>query len=627
MPGRDVEYPPGDLGLPDLYPTTYEEHRRLLTWCLQAFEAADAARRPFEQRWQKYYRMYRSYIKRDPHDWRSKVFVPYTFSTIEGIVPRIFAQLPRFIAAPVSPEDVEPAKLLELELNRAAVESGLYLELVTAGKSALIYGTGILKTYYRRDTKRTYRRVVEEVPVLGEVERPVLDPETGRPLLDPDGNPVTERVQEQVGVETVERTVPVEYVAFEGPAAVAVDLWDFWVAPEATDIKTARYVIHRSYRPLSHVLRLMEEGVYHMPPGMTIDQMTEIEDEGLRRRLAEVQLDAGAQLDPNRRPTEILEFWTDDNRLITVLNRKAVIRHTLNPYDHGEKPFIRFVDYLVPHEFWGIGEVEAIEGLQDVMNVLVNQRIDNLRIVLNPMFAVDVTSLEDPRDLRVRPGGVIRIRGGQPVSEVFMPVPLGDVTVSAFKETELLERLVERVSGVTPYQIGTETTSYNETATGVALIQEAGATKFALKVRLMEQMGLRELAKQWGSLIQQFTTEERLVRVYGPGGEWLFRTLTPESVQGAVDFDIEVTSTQQTESVRRQIDLQLLQVASQAWPNAVPRLFQDLLEDFGKKDIPAYMWGPQLGIVPGMNPPGVPPMSVAAPGGVPEEESPEETPE
>jgi hypothetical protein len=154
-----------------------------------------------------------------------------------------------------------------------------------------------------------------------------------------------------------------------------------------------------------------------------------------------------------------------------------------------------------------------------------------------------------------------------------------------------LEKLIERVSGVTAYQLGVQEEGMNKTATGVSLATEAGNSKFALKVRLMELVGLKTLAKQWGGIIQQFTDEERTVRIMGPSGQWLFPTLTPDAIQGALDYSIDVASSAQTESVRKDQATMLFQTLAPALPQAIPKLAQDLLEAFGKTDAYAYIMG------------------------------------
>ena len=587
MPGAEVGY----LGGPDLFPKTVDEHAELVGWCQQAFTAAKSAKQAREDKWRKYHRTYRSYIDKDAQSsWRSALFIPYTFSVVEAITPRMVASMPTFVCDPVGPEDVMPAKLMEQELRRSAEQVGLHVELTKAVKSALKYGTGILKNFHFEDVRRAYEKVpvMEEVPV----EVPELLP-SGEQLEDMTGaGQMTQQMTQQQKVDEngqpMFEWVPYEYLAYSGPKSVWVDPFHFWVAPEATDLDDARYTIERMWRDQSHIIKLLKEGVYRLPEGVNSIAETFPTDEDIRE---EVVGQGGQRNDDTRRPVELLEFHTNDGRVITFMNQTTVIRVAENPYWHGEKPYTYFVDYLQEGEFWGVGEVEAIEGMQDLVNALYNQRVDNIRITMDAMFAINAKAIEDERDLVIKPGGVIRIAGDFLPQEAFQRIDLGDVTGNAFAEAEQLEQLIERVSGIGGYQLGQVEEGQNRTATGVSLITEAGSTKFALKVQLMEKMGLRRLARQWGALVQQFLEEDRTIRVLGINGQWFFPSLTPEAIQGNLDYEIDVASSTVTESARIEQSMMLFQTLAPALPQAVPKLAQDLLEAAGKKDMMPYMMG------------------------------------
>ena len=288
----------------------------------------------------------------------------------------------------------------------------------------------------------------------------------------------------------------------------------------------------------------------------------------------------------------MLEFHTSDNRVVTVMNKKAVIRVQENPYWHGEKPYVYLADYLQEGEPWGVGEVEAIEGLQDMVNALYNQRIDNVRLGMDKMIVMNTKAIEDERDLVWKPGGVIRVVGDYLPAEAVQALELGDVTESAFAEADKAEQLMERTTGIGGYQLGQVEEGQTD-RTGVSLITEQGNSKFSMKVQLMEELALTPLARQWGSIIQQYITEERTVRTVGPSGQFLFPTLTPEGIQGNLDYAIDVLSSTQSETVLKEQAMMLFQTLAPALPQAIPKLAQDLLEAFGKKDFMPYLLGPR----------------------------------
>ena len=621
MPGPEAAYGP-ESGIEDLFPEDQDDEKRLISWCQNAFNAAEKSKDNYVERWDRYYRLYRSFVKHDPDDWHSKVFIPMVFWVVETVAPRLVAQLPRFLVLPVGEEDVAPAKMMEQLMDWAAIKSDLFIELVKGVKSALKYGTGILKTYHRVDTFRARKMVPQFEDVMMPRENTMRTPEGGV-MGDLNGQAITEQVEVSIGQIQIGYDVEkYSYVGYDGPASEWVDIWNFFPAPEADDVQSSRYVIHRVYRELRHVQKMVDKGIYRWPENMSPKEMTETADEPLKKRLSSIDLGPGDN-DPTRKPVEILEFWTDDGRLITMANRKALLRVSENPYDHGQKPFVRIVDQLVEGEFWGIGEIEPLEGLQDELNAITNQRIDNLRLILNRMFGVNETAIADMDELESRPGGIVRITGDRMPSEVIYPIEFSDVTGSAYEETREILDLGERVSATSAYQTGVSSDTLADTATGTAIIQEQGATRYALKTTLMEMMGLKDLGRQYGSMIQQFTTEERVVRILGPRGQLLFERFDPESIQGALDYDIETASTQLTESAQREQSLTLLEVLSNYLPPTtdpmtgmqmpgpgVMKLIEDVLVAYKKKDLDAYMVGPQTDM-PGMGP------GLAAAGGIP----------
>jgi hypothetical protein len=572
----------------DLYPFDEDGQTKILRWVQTSYQLAKDAKQGHQDKWEKYYKMYRSYVKRRAKgDWRSRVWIPISFYVIETITPRLVAQLPSPLVKPVGPEDTQSAEVMEQMLLWAAEQSDLYLELVKALKSALMYGTGILKTSYEEVTKY---QIVRE-PIL---EEQTAQYPTGE--YDLDGNAMTQEVSTG-SVPTGEVNITRKpYVAYQGPIAEAVDIANFFVDPIADSIENARYVIHRVYRDKSHIEDFFNKGIYKKPPAEIWDSF--ISDYQSLRRLETIGLGPGGSLSAQEaNAIQLLEVWTD-KMIVTVAGGDesvgVLLRAEANPYMHAEKPFVRIVDHLVPHEFWGIGELEPLEGLQDVLNKVWNNRIDNVKLVLNTMFLAVMDYVVDPSDLQVRPGGIIRVQGGVPLDQAVKGLELGEVTQSSYNEAQEIERMVQQVSGVSPYTSGNEgTQAYNRTATGVALISEQGNTRFSHKIRIAELTGFKRLFGQFGQILQQFMPPEMVLRMTGELGGYLWQQITADSIGGKFDYDIEAESSTQTESVRREQALSLFQLLA-ADPYMKPlKLREDILKVFGRKNVNDYLMTPE----------------------------------
>lgn len=592
----------------DLYPKTKDAHDQLITRVNDMFTAADEARRPHYDRWKRYYRQYRSFQKRKPGSWQSRVFIPIVFYTIESVLPRVTAALPGMLVFPVGEEDVPGAESMENLLRWCGQRSGLDLELVTSTHDALTYGTGILKTMHARIPGTRIDRVPQMRTLEQEVPLPVIDPQTQLPVSDVDGNEMLEHemqpvvdpmtgeplqvpVTDEAGQPVVE-TRRSTFDLYNGPAAQALDIAHVWVAPEATSFEDARYVIHRVIRDRDYVEKKIEEKVFRWPDHLPEGAWSDEEDDPAVERMAEVELDGGRRMDMTRKAVELWEIWVGDI-VMTIANRSRLLRIARNPFAHGQKPFIRIVDHLVPHEFYGIGEVEVLEGVQDVINAMTNQRIDNVRLLLNAMFMVDTQKVKDLRELQMRPGGVISVSSadGRPLDELVKRLDLGDVTSSAYTEVAEMERIAEKVTGTTGASTGADLlTGDNDTATGMAISAEQGGTRFTHKTRIAELTGYRKLVQHFGTIAQQFMPSELVVRVQGPEGQFDFKKLTPEDIQGSFDYEIEPLSTTQTESMRQQQQLSLFQMlGNDPYMNPL-KIREDLLKKgFGIKDVTEHM--------------------------------------
>lgn len=592
----------------DLYPSTEDQHKRLIRTFQEEFRSAESAAQGHHDRFDRYYKHYRSYRGvRKTGEYRSMVFMPVTFYVIETILPRMVAQMPRPIVSPVGPEDVPGARKMEDAVGWCFDQAEAFVQVMLGFKDALMYGTGILKTFHGQVRGRRFVFERPQVPIMQQVPMPVPDPEGGgAPLMGIDGEPVTEMVEMMLGMEQGE---PVrrfeEAVSYSGPATQIIDPKNFFPAPGATSVKDARYVIERAWRDKEWVLQQVADGVYRIPEGYSIEAFTTVLDDPAHNRLTSIGLDGGVGADEARQMVEVWERWSDET-VTHILGGQVIVRRTRNPFSHSEKPYVPIWDHKVPHEFWGVGEVEAIEGLQDVFNALTNSRIDQIKLSLDSPFLVDEAALKDRRELTMRPGGVVRVvnNWGLPLEQVIQKVTFGDVPTSSFEETATILDMIERTSGVSDYQLGTESGRRNDTATGVAIISEQGNTRLSHKLKVAELTGLRTLARHFGTNLQQFMPEEMRYRIFNPGpGEDPFGTIRPEELQGAFDYDIESESSTITESVRKEQDLSLFDLFA-ADPLIDPYWIRErVLRSWGVKDIDAALppQGP-MGMGAGMDP-------------------------
>lgn len=476
------------------------------------YNEAEQSRGTREGKWQIWYKLYRSYAeKRDTGDKRANLFIPYVYSIVETVVPRliatVFSSRPYIGVLPVKEEAIENAKDMENLIDYQLTQKIGIIGVATSWfKEALIYGTSILKVGWEYEEDEVW---VDE------------------PLIELFGFPV--------GSRRVKKVQPVK----DDPLVEHIDLWDFYIDPRAKDIDEADYCIHKVFRDVRYLKRMEEQGLYK-----NIDEVVKVNKEGagswyeegvgttafetgMNSRLGLIGMQS---IDKPSSKIEILEYWTDD-RVIAVANRSVVIRNDENPYHHRKKPFVRLVDVLVPHEFYGIGEIEPIEDLQYELNSLRNQRMDNINILINRMWKVIRGADIDAKQLVSRPGGIIEVDDMDDVQEIQMTDTSGNAIENVI---EMVRRDMDNADGVYDYARG-ETTDRRETATTASLLSQAANERFNLKVKLIEDLGMRRLGVLLTQLNQQYIDTEKAIRILGQDG-MDFYTLSPENIRGQFDI-------------------------------------------------------------------------------------------
>lgn len=496
---------------------------------VNCFEKAAEARKTYQERWKRYYDLYRCKSKPHSEDSKANIFVPEIYTTIETLTPRLvsnFLNTSKPIVQVIGREesDMKNARAAEQLLLYQFERMNLPMKLVTFYKQALLYGTSIGKVYWDYKLKN-------------------------------DGTVIN-----------------------DGPAFDVINLFDFYVDPEACGIDDARFCIHRSFLSMEELRDREDQGIYE-----NVDQLKSCGEcfgiAGNGNEKPDGNNDALKERD-----IEILEYWEDD-RVVTVAGRSVILRDTPNPFSHGKKPFVQLIFVPVPFEFYGIGVVEPIEGLQLELNTKRNQRLDNVSLVINRMWLLQRGALDDLRQLHSRPGGVIVVND----INGLQPLPSPDVTSSSYQEEDNIKNDMQNTSGVSDYIRGSQTT-YRHTATEVKIKSDQSNTRFEFNFKLMAEMGLKRIAGMVIQLDQQFMDQERTVRLIGKNGVE-FVKISPDEISGNFDLIPDVDPMQIDESDKKQ---QMLTLYSNLAKNPVVDqrvLSRKLLESFDFQNVDEILQG------------------------------------
>ncbi len=527
---------------------------------------------PFFQDFDRYYKMYESYVNESKSIWQTKMFIPLVYSVIERFLPRIISSKPKVNFMARRPDTVDKSQKMQAlfdwqmdQLSRLK-DGGMYLEQLKYVKDALIMGTALVKVPWRLESRETkyYNQK----------------------------NEVSQKLTK----------------FFDGPDFEVIDPFDFFFDPEAYDIQRASWVIHRTRKTLDEMRAINASKGVEIYKNLDVLEHMEGDDLAanendfkLRRKVA---LGSAQMLirDDTTTKYELMECWglfpkTDkngevldtkemENRVVVIANKNVCVRSIPFPYWHGKKPFIKYTPFPRTYEFYGIPIIKHLERIQFYTNEFVSQKFDNQVIELNQMIVVDPQANLEDWQLVWRPGGVIRAN-----PSFVKPLPLGDVTGGFDSSLQYLSQVVQLTTGLSDYYsagVNAEQTQ-NKTATGANDIEEQIATRVQEAVQVYEEQVIKELGYQWHGLDGQFIKLPCIVRVIGPDGKPDFPLVAPEDIRYEYDVIPEAGSTQPTnQALQRQQFVQVIQLLQSNpvmaqntdWQQVEKRLW----ERFGEKD-------------------------------------------
>lgn len=506
---------------------------------------------PYHERWLRranhFYALYRNYqnwkaalndsnprgldarhdIFRDGQsEWGPELFVPMAFSTVETIIPAMLAQPPamnniRALNA-ASESNVENVKAM-VEAQQEAMDYELRLQ--TIAKDGLIYGTGVQKTYWKKEWKKLRRNVPSAEPAGGMV-------------------PVSTLTQ-----------------VYDDPDCIAVDPKDFIADPFGESIHNCDGAFHRAWRSNRYVARKIESGEWRNLTGLDLTGLANSSKYDAiitEREQAVPQPAREARSSTGKQPIhEVLEFHDGEN-VVTILDRKVVVASGPNPNWHGELPFQLFTPTEITHEIHGMGEIEPIEKLQEELNALRTERRYNAALVLQKVFAYHEGLVEEG-DIAFGPGYLIGVNGDP--RELLFPIQVGDIPNSGYEEEDRMSNDIDRTSGISDTIAGAG--PGGETATGVQLVQNAASRRIENKTLRLELQVINPGAAQVISLDQQRILSDREVAVptkptpQQPDRRFTWVTLGPMELLGEFEVRAGRKSTQPQNIPQERADAQM----------------------------------------------------------------------
>jgi len=459
---------------------------------VESFEVSRDTFAPWFEKASRWYRGYRGVKQGKFAPYHANITIPLAFSMMQSDASKksgiLLGRQPWLTFIAIGPEDKKLARKREALINLQLQDADTFDKATKLFLGGAIYGTMPYRVYW--DVKK-------------------------------------ELVSFRADLGTGERAYAGEETTFDGPNWEPISPFDFFPAPRYWRIRDMPWVVHRYHLDREDVNRLIASGFFDKQAGSELamgdggqppDDVTTTGDDP-----ATGGIESGYRKTKFDRPVEILEWWGrvprdfaiegNVNCVITVANRKVLLRHRVNP--HGKIPFGEYAPMPDPRYWHAPSKMEVIEKLQVASNAFASQKVDALAMFANPQFIYNRRGLVDARKLISRPGAWHGFDGEVSDAQVRPLIPDLRGLVNLYTELEQHSRWMQQGTGVVEDTVQGFAVADRETARSFVGRQEAAGTRLLMEARVAEHLWLEPVAQEFVRLNRSFLTFPKELRMLG----------------------------------------------------------------------------------------------------------------
>lgn len=446
-----------DAEIRKTYTPTDKEYRYLKHVYERKQQMADK-RAEYEDDWEKWEKQWDSYrLPKDADDWRSNIFVPMTSSIIEAQLAEMVAQNLMPWAVERGSEDIPKAQVMNAIIQYTWERAKSNVALFEIIKDALICGTGIGMEYYWQQPRTIKTKEGKEKKVM-EYDDCYLEP---------------------------------------------VRLWDFFIDERARGFSgpySANDAIRRYIMDYDDFRNFFQGKVWDPQ-----NNASKVKPGGDTNYYEFYKPPERMQHD---KEVEVLWYWNKPEDLLAIVANDVMVKMDPLPYKHKQLPFVRAIDIKKTHQFYGKGEAELLESLQDEINTLRRMIIDRNHLDIDKPFLVSDTLTIEDEDAITRPHGIIPVGDTNSVK----PLEYSDIPKSVFLSLEMLNDDKIRVTGMDERQ---QSVSKAGTATEAAILKEATLKRLALKIWQLKNDTIVDIGRLRVANIMQYYSQPKLQKIVG----------------------------------------------------------------------------------------------------------------
>lgn len=249
----------------------------------------------------------------------------------------------------------------------------------------------------------------------------------------------------------------------------------------------------------------------------------------------------------------VKEVWIKPNQLrrfpkggiLTIVNDQLVDYWEGWPYEHGMYPFVKF-DNINSGRYYTDSIINDLLAPQKSVNAIHNSILENVRWLASPRYVFQQGSL-DPTKITTDPSQHIGYIPGFDKPDQLVPAQMPGY---AAQELERLAQEIAHLSG----DIGSSNNAVPPgvtAATAISYLQELGNSLYSSSASSIEN-GIEKLARMVLSLVRQYWTVPRMIRVSGPSAEFDIRTFQGSDLSANSDIVVEAGSALPSSKAARQ---------------------------------------------------------------------------
>lgn len=468
----------------------------------QLFERAKKYRERYDRNWIKWYHFFRGKQWREARpSYRHSEVINMVWQHIQSTVPITTDSRPKFEFLPEDPSDREISEIFNEIAESDWQRKNWGYTLTEVVYDANIYGTAHSSMEYDGNARFG----------LGDVEYKRRDSFYAFP--DPNSLDVNDKSRggkyfiyaEPVDVDVLKKEYP-DKASFIKP-----DLIDL-AQNDKLDIDNVKYkspVDNKTVLEGQSVHDLSERNQALKIELYLYDDDTEEEVEEFEEQLIEEQDPITGEI--IQRTEQVSAGFVQKKKYPN--GRKICIAAGVHlssgpiPYDDGQAPFEKLINYIDPGCYWGISEIEQLESPQKIFNKVLSFALDTMTLMGNPIWVVGEQANVDTDNLINRPGVVIE---SADVNQVRREGGI-QINPDLFQLIDRMRNYFNEQSGSTDVSRGVRPEGITA-ASAITALQEAANTRARLKSRLLDNY-LQTLGQHYKARVFQFYSTPRVIRI------------------------------------------------------------------------------------------------------------------